>query len=491
MRRIRRNPINARAIRERVNSISCGNPVDISKMHGHMTVILTDVHTGKKEVINEDNMMTNALQRYFSNLGLLNTHNINQSNMVEELLGGVLGFDTALSENVNLLHPPAGVKMTFNGSVGTLNNSAPTELGSYSADESGWQQDGSYVQTYDFSTSQANGTIACVCLTSKAYGYVGEGNSLSNVKKSQGMSLATIGGSPNMYSIPGNPYVFNVNLSDSSCYTFGFEDVEVEGGEEGETVTKGVIRKYRLPISKVNIKGTTTAPVMLSETYVTIDDELASIAYNPQGGTSAFLMNTVDGQVLYLWNANYSINYTWGDNWTQYLWTITASGISRRTITNTSGIDLDGLNAAHISGNYCFIAKTRQYSLDTRTIIVLNLTSGSMSIINNSTGVEVIGWYNDYQSAGWRRNYFDSSGRLVTSGARGFVFDAVNMTAYPTNSSNSYGNMQDVDGFLFRLGMNIYRSISYLATINNLDNPVVKTSDKTMKVVYRITFDEQ
>ena len=38
--------------------------------------------------------------------------------------------------------------------------------------------------------------------------------------------------------------------------------------------------------------------------------------------------------------------------------------------------------------------------------------------------------------------------------------------------------------------MEIIKDVRYLATINNLSEPVVKTSSKTMKVTYTITFEE-
>jgi hypothetical protein len=37
----------------------------------------------------------------------------------------------------------------------------------------------------------------------------------------------------------------------------------------------------------------------------------------------------------------------------------------------------------------------------------------------------------------------------------------------------------------------MYRDQSYIATINNLAEPVAKDNSKTMKVVYRISFNEE
>ena len=482
MRKIRRNLIYGRGLRERINAVPVGSPIDVSKMHGHMSLTLTDVKTGKKEVIEEDNMMTNALQKYFANMGFLNFPNVNQSNMVEELLGGVLGFNDVISENANIIHAPAGLKMTFNGSVGTVNNGNPTELGSYSSTESGWQQDGSYVQTYDFSTSQANGTIACVCLTGKNYGFIGEGNSTSLTRRSSGVDGFNLRGSTTTYSVLGS--IYHVDLTDSSCYSFRIEEFEEEEGGETVTVKKGVIRKYRLPFSKVNIKGTVANPIILSETVITIDEELKN---------ARIMTFPHDGKLL-LWNIHESSNI-WGTNWTQYLWTVTTSGISRQTVTNTSGEELNGLQAAYFDGNYCFFLKTYP-DLTSEKIYIWNRTNNSISVVDNPTGGgsgHSTSWTAAMGTAGWDIVHGTGNGRITTSGSYPMVVDAVLKAAYPINpyTTNLYHWHEGGNNLVYYIGSTFYRGQSYIASINNLDNPVVKTSDKTMKVVYRITFDEQ
>lgn len=60
-------------------------------LKGKMTIELTDVNTGKKDVIEEENMVTNALAEIFKPLGhLMNADSIyNQFNSYyTKLLGG-------------------------------------------------------------------------------------------------------------------------------------------------------------------------------------------------------------------------------------------------------------------------------------------------------------------------------------------------------------------------------------------------------------------
>ena len=482
-------------MKDTIKSPSLDTGIDITKMHGHMDIYLTDVKTGKVEEVHEDNMMTNALQEYFRNYGFMNYPNISLNNLVVLLLGGVMGFDDEIEENASIIRVPAGKRMIFNGSVGTVNNGNPTELGSYSATESGWQQDGSYVQTYDFSTSQANGTIACVCLTGQNYGKYGEGNTTSLTRLPQAIQIFDLIGNTPAFYCKGT--IIKVDVSDSSIYTFALEDFEEEQGGEIVTVKKGVIRKYRFPITKINIKGSLQSPVLLSETQKNIDDELK---------TATIMSQSVNGNLL-IWNVSNGAPVWGSGDWVQYLWTITPSGnITRQTVINTYGEDLHGLQAAYFDGDYCFFIDAYSGVLDSTTVYVWNRRTNAITSISNPGGTyspKGGAWRTRLANAGWDIVHGSGDGRIVTSGmyqdgGNGFVVDAILGEAWPCNRNSTlkyhqtpFPNMLLAHDKISNEDSHIYRSQSYIASINNLDNPVVKTSEKTMKVIYRITFDEQ
>lgn len=492
-------------MKDTIKSPSIDTGIDITKMHGHMDIYLTDVKTGKVEEVHEDNMMTNALQAYFRNCGFLNYPNVNQNSLVPELLGGVMGFSEEIDEDASIVHVPAGNKMIFNGSIGTLNNSAPTELGSYSADESGWQQDGSYVQTYDYSTSQANGTISCVCLTGKNYGYAGEGNSTSLVSKSQRISIKNLNGTVTNYTIPSSDKIvfpFNFNLSDSTCYAFEVEGaMDVHRNVEEQDV-HCYLRKYRLPISKINIKGTQTSPILISEQEVVMDsDFLTNFNIIKELSFYTIKMIPFNGNLM-MYNMTTERTSVWGEGFTQRLWTLTPNGsVSKTSIVNTSGDTLPGMRVCIFDGNYIFFATSTWdedrakfiTGIDTTKIYVLNRTTGVIDAITNPYGTvrtDPSAWDN----ATWDFNKLSGSGdgRIVTDG--GYIVDALNGETYPTNADVNYNRFNDVflvNGLIMHRQTALYRDQTYIASINNLDNPVVKTSEKTMKVIYRITFDEQ
>lgn len=474
------------------------------KIKGHTTIILKDVKTGKIERHEDSNMMTNAITNYFANCGFLNYPSVDTNNMVELLLGGIMAFDDEISESVSIVHVPAGLKMIANGSVGTTNNSEVLELGSYSSTESGWQQDGSYVQTYDYTTSQANGTIACVCLTGRDYGYVGEGNSISQVAHSTKKSIINLSGSPTQITNIQR-MKFNIDMTNSHCYTFAFETRTDPQSEEEYYV--GVLQKYRIPVRKLNLKGTMSSPIKLSEQTIQLDSVMRDILALTDHSQEIYFEPY--GNNLYLWNANTDTRNSgeWGDGWTQYLWTLTPSGnLTRQTLTNTSEDTLYGIQIPHFDGNYIFFPYVNGYyehfNIDTTSIYILNRSNGTIQKVSNPYGRTIqnsssIFQTEIYKTISWRRHHTSGDGRIVLQGYNPTVIDAVLGKIYPTNAdSNTYGDTHATTEPLIRCDSEtnnafiLRRDQGYIASINNLSSPVVKTSEKTMKIIYRITFED-
>ena len=153
------------------------------KLKGHTTIELTDVNTGKKEVHEDDNLITNAISEilgYHGSCFLCSSYDVFGSNDITyfspllKLTGGLLLFDSAIEENPATLRAPAGVSLVGCAS-GISYNGANTMAGSYNKEESG-KVDNGYKHVWDFGTSQANGQIACACLTTCAGGKITPGS---------------------------------------------------------------------------------------------------------------------------------------------------------------------------------------------------------------------------------------------------------------------------------------------------------------------------
>lgn len=163
--------------------------------------------------------------------------------------------------------------------------------------------------------------------------------------------------------------------------------------------------------------------------------------------------------------------------------------------------------------------------MDSRTIYVLNRTTKAITAITNPVGAEISGAthyispnienpFMKAYDAGWDLYHNTHQGRIITSGARPVMVDAtitetgslVTGVCYPTNASGGNGRLYEIinasgetydgkvtkDGFLIRhAGTALYRDQGYIATINNLATPVVKDNTRTMRVIYRLTFEEE
>lgn len=162
-------------------------------MKGHTKIELTNEETGEKKILEEDNMITKALELYLAAGGiggstgnLLSDQAIMSQPAWQTLVGGLMLFGSRLEENANNVLPNAGIQMIGNGAYGKVSNDEVTEMGSYNEKESGPQPDGSLKIVWDFTTSQANGTIHCACLSSVYGGTVGAGNAASGKYKNEG-----------------------------------------------------------------------------------------------------------------------------------------------------------------------------------------------------------------------------------------------------------------------------------------------------------------
>lgn len=472
------------------------------RVKGRVTIVFRD-KDGREEVVSDDhNMQTDAISELLTNCGFLNYPNADQNNLVVELLGGIMGFDDAIDEDETILHVPAGLKMTFNSCVDAV-NTTDTEMISYKPNQSGWQADGSFLMTFEGSTSQAIGDIASVVLTGKNYGLAGEGNARSLARHASTANITTLAGTVTAYSgIPG--YVFNIDLTNSTCMSLSFEDVE--------GTTTAFLRKYLLPISKINLKGTRTAPILLDESTITIPSNMEPYLTPVSGRDYEWipLFRQNEGQNLLLWNRNLTYGQNWGTDFTQYLWTITPAGVvTEATISNTSGVDLQGLGPAFFDGNYAYFINATETSypynatLSSLYIYVLDRTTGTITEIENPYGgtwrqttTYGYGRHDNYQlfttSVGFAPLHGSGDGRMVTTGSYPVVIDAVLGAVYPTNAaSNSLGNLEPVSGLIRHNGINLYREQGYIATIYNLSTTVTKPADKAMIVTYRLTFEEE
>lgn len=136
---------------------------------GHTRIELRNVETGDVEVHEDDNIITNALNKIINiNVSQNKAPNDNILPIAEKALGAVMLFDNTLTESVDNIHWPTEAHII--ACAGRSTNTSDPMNGSYNTLESGKTESG-YVSVWDFGTSQANGTIRSVARTSVTGGF--------------------------------------------------------------------------------------------------------------------------------------------------------------------------------------------------------------------------------------------------------------------------------------------------------------------------------
>lgn len=137
---------------------------------GHVQVDLHNHKTGLRDRIEGDNMITNAMNYVIPNLIGAGISASEIMPLCQRVLGGIMLFDGKLTEDKNNIFFPAEAHLV--ASAGRDTNTEYADRGSLNYAES-YETDTGFQSVWDFSTSQANGTIGSLALTmaEKQYNY--------------------------------------------------------------------------------------------------------------------------------------------------------------------------------------------------------------------------------------------------------------------------------------------------------------------------------
>ena len=487
-----------------VQSKQKGKRGDIVALKGKTTFELTDVNTGEVEVIEDTNMITNGLQDFLATYGYFGCDVLSKmgdSSLWVNALGGLFLFDSRLEENVENTFMPAGVKMIGNGSKDVANSGVVTELGSYNTSESGLQSDGSVKFVYDFSTSQANGSIACACLTSKIGGYIGMGNSNEKRIFNRDYSFTTfisddryirtsnIDGSKN-----DGQHVLYASYNDNAIYLSNPYNIlyNASYADQHWSATKKIqILKVKVGFTSIGIKERLLLN-QVSETY-DIDIPQDILTYMGTRTTFVYISADTDGNVFVVFNTGGSTLNNGSFCWIMKI--DRERNVTHYKFTNNVGSPIYFNRSIMVfNGEYLFVytynSPYKLYGIkysDSTQIIDVNWTLNSIYTLFNI----------DKNRIGIFGNSYDGSNYYAP-----LVYDVVNNELRYCNGKGGYSSELYIP-FIDKKGVYIYvyyynssnysnyfkilKDPRYLATINNLSEPVVKTASKTMKVTYTIT----
>ena len=493
------------------------------RIKGETRIELTDVNTQEVTTYEDGNMLTNGMRSFFDPFGVFgnypaNDDNINDIEHHNWLTGGLMLFDKVLEPNVDNIFMPAGTVMVANGAKDISNGGQVTNLGSYNASESGVTTEGNRITVryvYDFATSQGNGNIACACLTSKAGGYMGMGNATSRLADlnlhMESYQSGSYGNEKrpkltfNAYSYaPYNCLAYPV-YEENAIYIVDPQSVYYAGSSYTDqrakhwtTTGKIKIHKMRAGFKNIGlIDGGEIAHIKQTweiDVPQAIKTYMGSVKYY----TNVFSDALTKSIYITFINNNTSVNALSSFYVLKIDSTMNATAYQ---VTNNTGSQLyigdnsdkSGYRRIAFDGDKMYLwgyinSEYRLYGIkyaDSTQVIETPVINSSYDAIY-TLAPNIIGI-----DGGFKQSYDYYNAK---------IYDAINDTI---KNTNGYGSqVKRLLPFPDRKGAYVVENVvgndvtyeirkepRYLATINNLTEPVIKDASKTMKVIYTLTYE--
>ncbi len=438
---------------------------------GHTTIELTNVHNGKTQKIESDNMFTNALASHINESGIVVSGCSVYQNFLpiqENAIRGVLLFSDKLDESADNIYPKTAFMAHAGNDTGV---GSDIHKGAYNETESG-PITGGYKYVWDFTTSQGNGTIACLGLTNHSFG--------NDVMKTDTSTFVTgvggFGSGIDDSQFPGGRND-NVNHVTRGCFIKKEKDTFVFAcglGTSSNNSTVAAIGIFNIKIALNEIHLDTTGNLQWTK--------VKQFDFNASGGNSGpmFLHNGLvymaysDASNLYLCKIN--------------LETETAE---KDTIPIPTAYSYVGLSNSFYKNGYFYFMRTVN---NVHCLTKLNLSNYAdmTNIFESATGSDSIQYINCVKTA-----RIKGIGILFEDDT--MYYDTSTIGSF--DGDNTTYSKEIIDKGFYGLGFYSYSSwgntpyvsawqstyAGYLATINNLTTPVTKTADQTMKITYQVT----
>lgn len=453
---------------------------------GHTKIELFDAATGRKERIYEkDNLVTNAVQELIAFQTMTGR---TMDNFVfpiaEKALGGIMLFNSKLTEDVNNVSFPSNAKLV--GYAARDTNTDDAMRGSFNELESG-PTDNGYVSVWDFGTSQANGTILSVALTNVIAG--------------------------------ANPFQWQCGGKDTDFYCCDFKTTDDAQDDCRPLFQKDgylywvkpggkVIQRCRFDPYRARVTHSIIGAVKLDSETVT-ELELPDYPFLSKkiSSSAKFLTPNIDGYLYFItqnnqpgsasYNTYYDSSNSTGDAKlyiTKYKYDDLSFEKQNEIILTLADIHLGTRTESSlvVNGNYLY-AK----SYDGKGIYIVNLSNAAdvkLFTVQNSGSVSDISpmLYNggiQYQYSYSNNGTKYRTGFLYPDGT--YSEEMVDAAAY--NIPSVFCRDDKLLAAFRKQGSYETDSIrvcmrnAYLGTINNLASSISKNASQTMKITYTLT----
>lgn len=436
------------------------------KIKGHTRIELTKVTTGEKKIIEHDNIFQSALlTAYLRSFGVANNNPFANSTFAgrplwRTLCGGILLFRDEIQPPAAYM--PAGNLMVANGAYGVTNNGTPAELGSYNSIESSTGGANSISFVYDWGTSQGNGTISCVCLTSETGGFIGYGNASGDTAALRDIfeNQESTRKDAHLYYNGKHYRVLSVDYTTKKI-TF------VEGNDE--LTNASIFQGQNETTHEVTYTGT------------------------PWGnGNATTVAGAISNTEIALFKSSTVSNLANGSTANIIIIDVAAKTARLQPIINTSGksiaiIDSRIIKLIKDSNNHYYLpaAESGNAALEefdnNGNFVAEHTAAGTLALIGRTFAPDLLGYASNNSSP---IIINDGTTERKTNGKFNTTMGVIYNSDY---DAFFVSNTNDVDASSSQSAVKPYKNPLYLATINNLDNPVTKDSTQTMKVIYTLT----
>jgi len=435
-------------------------------LKGHTKIELKNEKTGEVQVVEKDNMITNVLNKQLTLIPLLNSiSNINSEYFPLNTngMGGIVLFQETLSDDlINI--PDEKDNPIIGYASNDVNTETDTKRGSRNLTES-VKLDNGYKFVWDFTTSQANGQISALGLTHEGAGKNPKGTDIFGLYIKQ-----DIASDKETHQYLNSAISFDWDNSIITCI-------------RTTSTSQVTIRKYKIVcgLTPLGINETLYSLKLVSEEAIDIEGIINEQTVWVDNSSNNYLygiyLNSKTGNIVRINKETYKLD-------TSYNLSISMSSYNYYIYNSADKLPIV------IVGDMLYIYLNN-------ALATINIVTGDA----NETFVELNGSRSNTISLVYR-------GGLIH--ANNFYLNKdLNITRRKSTSLNhsedffSKGNegamgyevifIRDDGVGISITGQNNYSTLvignlrDYLATINNLDSPVVKTSEQSMKITYTIT----
>lgn len=484
-------------------------------MKGHAKIELTNVETGEKRVIEHDNMITNAVAELIKPLGIgysvLDVLYAQKKN-IDYLFSGIMMFADPIEEDANIIVPPAGNTMVGKGD-NTAYTGVDTTKGSFNIADSGYDENGNLKLVWDFNTVQANGTISCVCLCPADGGNIGVGSPVRGTDILKYLCIITNGDNSYYYDdVIGNnvyPYMIDAVTNRILCSE---KSLDVQFRSEDSSIYPKDTGYFKCYIERMHLNNVTLKDNIkmrkIEDVEIYYKDTVMNALPSRNDTSGKYNIHCGvcnDGQYCYF---SLSEKALIPANGKLYLTKYDISNNNQEIIevTNTTGKEIKLQTASKNASNYLLSLKVMKGYLFVKTAdnMIYRIKLSDNTDVSPVTMAGKI--YNDDSSF---LNYDDGERLFLRTYNNEYVvldvisneISYVNVNSIQCSTSSETLRICGKPAYIAIKGASTYSSYYthykiicnplLISTINNLTEPVTKTSSHTMKVTYTLSPSEE